>query len=324
MITSPHFRKSHPNPNATLGSAWQNALAHGGQVRTTFDPQFDAGWVVMPPNGILGFNLDLLREIWSVDQSIADAGGVRDETGSLRPIRFYVAASRFPQTYGLGDDLELLLQFITSKNRNALAQYAGLHVDIMHRRLNSFGRSIVSLFVVTGEALGAGFEAALATDVLIAERSSQLGFPGILYNLFPGMGGYSVLVRKIGQRRTEEMIASGSIFTGAELADLGVVDVLAEDGQGRERAIEFMRERLRSHSGYSAMLRARKAVSPISREELQRVAAIWVDAALRLDEKDLRAMQWVINAQRANKDEAPEALDADGMPLQHVGSTTSH
>ena len=52
-----------------------------------------------------------------------------------------------------------------------------------------------------GECLGGGFEAALSSDLIIAERRSRFGFPEILFNLFPGMGAYSFLDRKVGQRR---------------------------------------------------------------------------------------------------------------------------
>ena len=50
-----------------------------------------------------------------------------------------------------------------------------------------------------GECLGGGFEAALSSDVIVAEKSARFGFPEILFNLFPGMGAYSFLERKIGQ-----------------------------------------------------------------------------------------------------------------------------
>ena len=272
--------------------------APSGALKATYDPLCGAAWFDTPPNAILGFNLDLLREIWSADQSIADSGCVADDRGTMCPIRYHVTACGPAQAYSLSDDLALFMRLLESQDRNSLMQYAGLHADIMHRRIDSFSRPIVTISVAQGEVLGSGFEAILAADVVIAERSSQFGFPGIIYNLFPGAGGYSVLVRKIGQRRTEEIISSGSIFTGAELADLGVVDLLAEDGCGPEAAIAFMKHRLRSHNGYSAMLRARKAVQAITRKELQRVAGIWVDAALRLDREDLRAMARVIRAQR--------------------------
>ena len=51
------------------------------------------------------------------------------------------------------------------------------------------------------EHLGGGFEAALSSQVLIAERSARFGFPEIMFNLFPGMGAYSLISRRIGGKR---------------------------------------------------------------------------------------------------------------------------
>ena len=40
--------------------------------------------------------------------------------------------------------------------------------------------------VLQGECLGGGFEAALSSDVIVAEKGARFGFPEILFNLFPG------------------------------------------------------------------------------------------------------------------------------------------
>jgi DSF synthase len=56
---------------------------------------------------------------------------------------------------------------------------------------------------------------------LIAEESSRMGFPEVLFNLFPGMGAYSFLQRKVGRRVTEELITSGNTYTARQLYDMG-------------------------------------------------------------------------------------------------------
>ena len=157
---------------------------------------------------------------------------------------------------------------------------------------------MITLALVQGEALGGGFEAVLSNQVIIAERRSTFGFPEILFNLFPGMGAYSFLARLIGARRAEEIITSGALYGAAELAELGIVDVVAEDGQGEAVATGFMKDHLRRHNSYSALLQARRELFPIHRDELMRIATIWVDAALRLESKDLRIMQRLVSAQK--------------------------
>jgi DSF synthase len=58
----------------------------------------------------------------------------------------------------------------------------------MYENIIHLDRDVTTIALVQGDALGGGFETALSSNVLIAERSAKLGFPEILFNLFPGMG----------------------------------------------------------------------------------------------------------------------------------------
>jgi DSF synthase len=42
----------------------------------------------------------------------------------------------------------------------------------------------------------------------------------------------------------------------------------------------------------------RRIVNPITRAELDAVAESWVDAALRLEERDLKMMNWLVRGQQ--------------------------
>jgi DSF synthase len=56
----------------------------------------------------------------------------------------------------------------------------------MYRRITNFrSPTMTTISLVQGDALGGGFEAALTSDVIIAEESAQMGLPEILFNLFP-------------------------------------------------------------------------------------------------------------------------------------------
>ena len=45
---------------------------------------------------------------------------------------------------------------------------------------------------------------------VIFEQSAQAGFPEVLFNLFPGMGGWNFVIRKSGFAIANEMILSGA------------------------------------------------------------------------------------------------------------------
>jgi DSF synthase len=53
----------------------------------------------------------------------------------------------------------------------------------------------------------------------------------------------------------------------------------------------------RRRNGLQAVHRTRQQVSPITREELDAVADTWVDAALRIEDRDLKMMGRIVRSQ---------------------------
>ncbi|GBL47504.1 RpfF protein [Sulfuriferula multivorans] len=145
--------------------------------------------------------------------------------------------------------------------------------------------------------MGGGFESALSAHVMIAEKSALMGLPEVLFNLFPGMGAFSFLSRKIGMQAADTMVRSGKVYTATELYGMGVVDVLAEDGQGEKALYDWIRKNHRSLNSFQAIQRAKQRVNPLTVEELYEITEIWVDAALRLSERDLKIMERLVRAQ---------------------------
>ena len=190
--------------------------------------------------------------------------------------------------------MALFLKLIRGGDREGLFRYAKSCIDLLHVGYNL---PITTISLVQGDAFGGGFEGALTTRVLIAERRAQMGLPEILFNLFPGMGAYSLLARKLDPARAERLILSGRMYSAEELSEMGVVDVLAENGQGEEAVYAYMKKHNRSHNGYDAIHKVRQIYNPISYDELLRIVTIWVDTALQLSERDLRVMERIARSQ---------------------------
>jgi DSF synthase len=198
-----------------------------------------------------------------------------------------------------------------------LVQYGRKCVDNMYPWSRNCDLPLTTIALVQGDALGGGFECALSASVLIAEESVRMGFPEILFNLFPGMGAYSFLARKVGRRITDELVTSGNMYTGRQLFDMGVVDVLAPDGHGEAALYNFVKKHARAPNGRRALEMVRREVEVVTHDELMRVVGIWADAALRLTERDLRMMERLVRAQSRN------AIHGDGgsatvTPLQRA------
>jgi DSF synthase len=259
-------------------------ITSGGQeYATELDPSTRTLWGWFCPAATPCFTSRLLEDIRRVDAAI--------EAGAGGEIRYYVVGSRRAGVFSFGGDLELFMHLIAERDRERLADYAKLCIDNVHARLCGYRRaSLTTIALVQGAALGGGFECALSSDVIVAEEGARLGFPEILFNLFPGMGAYSLLARRIGPRLAEQLVLSGKILNAHELHALGVVDVIAPNGAGEGCVREWIRRVDRRLNGTQAVLRCRQVVQPVSRTELDAVAELWVDAALRLEARDLKVM----------------------------------
>jgi DSF synthase len=109
------------------------------------------------------------------------------------------------------------------------------------------------------------------------------------------------------------------VLSAAELHKLGIVDVVATDGQGETAVRNWIAKNAKRRNGMQAVFRARNFIQPVTREELDGIVELWVDAALRLTERDLRMMQRLVRAQTRRLEAtqlppAPAAL-AEPEPL---------
>ena len=156
---------------------------------------------------------------------------------------------------------------------------------------------LTTLSMIRGNALGAGFEGALSCDYIVAERTVQLGFPEVLFNMFPGMGAYSFLARRLDPARVEKMILSGRIYSAEELYEMGLVDVLSENGKCREDVISFIRKLDKTSNTRKAVLKIRNKINPVTFEEMLDIGEIWVDAAMSLSSKELKVMERLVKSQ---------------------------
>jgi len=254
-------------------------------------------WCSMDPVGKPAYTHELMSDISRMQKTITDTFATLPSPAAA-PFSWFVMASAVPGIYNLGGDLGHFAARIRERDLTAMRHYGHVAVEAIHRNAVAFDSPVVTMALVQGDALGGGFEHALSFDLIVAERSAKLGLPEILFNMFPGMGAYSFLSRRMSRDRAEALILSGRIHTAAELHEMGVVDVLAEDGQGQSAVIDFIARHNRKHNAHQALYRARRRVNPVTLEELYDVVDIWAEAALNLTEADLRKMDRLCAAQQ--------------------------
>ncbi|WP_353149104.1 crotonase/enoyl-CoA hydratase family protein [Pollutimonas bauzanensis] len=258
------------------------------QISAFYEEDRRVMWMMLRATPRPCFNSVLVDEIMSLAQAARESG---------LPFDFWVTGSLVPQIYNVGGDLNFFAESIRSRKREALRAYARACIDCVHAATRGFDTGAITLAMIEGTALGGGFEAALAHHFVLAQTNARMGFPEMAFNLFPGMGGYSLVARKAGMRLAEQLISSGESHTAEWYENKGLVDVLFQPGDAYKATrtfIDMMRPKL---NGMRAMIRARQRVLQLSRSELMDITEDWVDSAFAIDIKDRQYMERLVMMQ---------------------------
>lgn len=266
------------------------------ELDTYLDAANSVVWNYMKPSGLGCYSPTLLTELRQMQYDVHRYYKT-ESPRSAQPFRYFVCGSHIPGVFNLGGDLKLLAQCVRRQDRAQLRAYGRLCIDVLYSNYINMDLPIITMALVQGTALGGGFEAVMSFDLVVAERSARFGLPEVLFNLFPGMGAVSLLSRRVGQKRADEIIASGRIYTAEEMHDLGLVDVVADDGSGRDVLLDLIRQTNRRYNSRRAIFAANRRSQRLDYDELSDILEIWVDAALSLTPFDLRKMGRISSAQ---------------------------
>lgn len=263
-----------------------------GQLEVHWEAALGTLWTYMTPVARPNFGRGMLRDFQRWQAEIGREFADPDEG-----LKYLVLGSRFPRVFNLGGDLELFARFIEAGDREGLVRYGRDCVSILHNNLRRLELPIVTIALVQGDALGGGFEAVLSFNVVVAEKGAKFGLPEIAFGLFPGMGAHSLLSRKVGLARAEEMMLSNRLYTAEEMHGLGLVHILAEPGCGEEAVRAYIAKNGRRHAGHRGIYHASSLSDPVTLEELNCIVEVWADSALCLGAADLKLMRRLGSAQ---------------------------
>lgn len=262
------------------------------ELDVLYSEREEALWSYMRPSGRPSFTPPMLADFGNWQRLIAAHFGP-----DRVPLKYLILGSRAPGVFCFGGDLELFASLIRAGNRDALAAYGYRCVEILHRNMHSLDLPILTIGMVQGQALGGGFEALLSFDYIIAERGSSFGLPEVMFGLFPGMGAHAILSRRLGQAMADRIIMGNEIYSAEAMYELGIVQQLAEPGEGEAAVRDFITKSSRRHAGLVGARRASRRANDVSLAELRDIVDYWADAALQLREQDLKLMQRLAGAQ---------------------------
>lgn len=99
--------------------------------------------------------------------------------------------------------------------------------------------SFVSIAAVEGHAIGAGFQLALACDVIVAGPGASFAMKEVAWGLVPDLAGTAPMIERIGHTRALQACLRGTTLTYEEP---GLVDVQCDSGKSLDAARAFAAE----------------------------------------------------------------------------------
>ncbi len=272
------------------------AEQHYETLKINYDEELQALYFAMNPGAIPCFSHQLLKDIDTFQVRMTDQ--LSRKFNINQPVDYLIFTSAVPGIFNLGGDLGFFVECIRSGNRELLSRYARMSIDVLYRNYSNLNdRNLTTISLVNGTALGAGFEAALSSDYIIAEEGSEFKFPEVVFNMFPGMGSYSFLARRIPAATVEKMIINAEGYTAEQLYEMGVVDMIADKGKLDEALSSFIRKLKKTRITRKAVLQMRNRIFPLDKQELYDIADYWVESAFSLSDRDISAMSRLVRAQ---------------------------
>ena len=257
-------------------------------VRLEWKPEFSMLTMRIGVKPIQCFSLAALGELQQIFNDISANPGL---------VRHFVMASDVAGVFNFGGDLSLFVLLVRARDLESLRLYARRCIDLVWWWENAAHIGVHTTALVQGDTLGGGLESALLHHTVIFERSAQAGFPEVLFNLFPGMGGWNLTIRKAGFVVANEMVLSGQIYTAEQLHRRGLIEFVADDGMGEQLLEQLVRAMEPRFRGTMAALQARRIAAPITYESLQVIVDHWAVTAMTLTTRDMRLMERLARAQ---------------------------
>lgn len=256
------------------------------QINSSYSKSTDCLWLTMSPQDRACFNPGLLLDL---NASLLQNQQKHSNT------KVIVLSSSNPAVFSYGGDLNYVRSLIIKYDKEALFDYIKLNLDVIFKYASHFQQ--LRIAQVTGAAFGGGFEAALANDVIIAERQATFGFPQLDLKLFPCLASFHYLSRRIGAVKAQQIMSSSAIYTAEELAILGIVDDVVDKGCSTDAVISYINHHQKYSSSNNSLKQIANRINQAPYSKLLEKCRDWVDNAMDLSGYELRKLERLVKLQ---------------------------
>ncbi|HEX6349496.1 MAG TPA: enoyl-CoA hydratase/isomerase family protein [Candidatus Dormibacteraeota bacterium] len=141
----------------------------------------------------------------------------------------------------------------------------------MRRTLDRIaGLPIPVIAAVNGAAIGGGAEVAVGCDYRIAAHDARIGFTQVLLGVLPAWGGIERLCALVGRGRALYLLTTGTVLSGREAAEMGLVEESVPRDRFEARWRELAEQVARApRPALAGIKRAVDAALPGSRPDLE-------------------------------------------------------
>lgn len=266
------------------------------RLKLQYDPDIATLWITLDVAPKPCLSLDLINEFNRVAEAIRHEHG-RLAPSPSQPLKFVVLRSASDRVFNLGGDLDHFVHAIINGDADGLRDYGRAGAAACRDLAWGFDASVVTISLVKGAALGAGFEAARCCDLMVAEENATFQLPEAGFGLFPASGVVSVMSPRIGHKATRRLIIDGEKMTCADALAEDVVDEVAPVGDGEWRVRELIERLTPRHAASIATYRGLNRMAGATTEALLAEVDLWVRSAMNLSRESLSMMSRLSRAQ---------------------------
>jgi enoyl-CoA hydratase len=141
-------------------------------------------------------------------------------------------------------------------------------LERIHRVLNRIDASpLTTIAAVHGVTFGGGFELALVSDLIIADKMARFCFPELRLGLIPGFGGIPRLKRDLGNAVVRDLLLTGRSFNATKAQQIGLVSQVVGEGEALQAARATAAQLAKFDR--QTVVAAKKFIKPIPHDELR-------------------------------------------------------
>ncbi len=182
--------------------------------------------------------------------------------------------------FSAGADLRELYLRIQGQGRDEAAKSIRDYLERTHRVLNILDASpLIQIAAVHGVVFGGGFELALGSDIIIADKTARFCFPELRLGLIPGFGGIPRLKRDLGNAVVRDLLLTGRSINATKAQQVGLVSQVVGEGEALRvaRATAAQMGKFDRHT----MITAKRFIKPVPAVELRQEIDIFCDLFMR-------------------------------------------